>query len=235
MEAARGARPVSRTIFIYALCEPGTRTVRYIGQTLDLARRFRYHLATSSKKKSHLGNWLSSVLSRGEQPTLLELSRTDESQWCTEERRYISAARAIGIQLVNSTDGGPGTLGLKFSEESKRKKSLRFSGAGNPMFGKPVPIETRERLRAASLAAYSDPEARAAAGRRAKGRKHTSESIEKMRKAALARPVFSEEHCAAISAGLKGRVFSPENTEKRKAGHALYRVLQHSKKFYAES
>lgn len=43
------------TVFIYALCEPGTLEIRYIGQTRRLKTRFREHLRESPKKQSHLG------------------------------------------------------------------------------------------------------------------------------------------------------------------------------------
>lgn len=97
------------TTFIYALCEPETRTVRYIGKTDNLKKRFRAHLAESVKKKNHLGSWLRSL---PEEPILVVLHEVLESEsWAEEERRYISCARAIGIALVNATDGGEGVPG----------------------------------------------------------------------------------------------------------------------------
>lgn len=221
-----------RTVFIYALCEPGTRTVRYIGQTVDFKKRFRNHCNQSVNGQNPLGDWLRSL--EGRRPEMIVLSEVPECEWGDEEQRYIRAARMLGMRLVNSTDGGEGLLGFHFSEETKMKKSRRFSGAGNPMFGKPVSSETRERLSVASLEAWKNPEMRAEASRRRTGRQHTPETKEKMRLLALARPYASDAHRAAISEGLKGRVISPEHAEKRRAGHRLYLVLQHSKKFYGD-
>ena len=49
--------------------------------------------------------------------------------------------------LSNLTDGGEGTLGVIVSEETKRKKSKRFKGEGNPMYGKAHPKHLIEQIR----------------------------------------------------------------------------------------
>ena len=114
-----------KTAIIYALCEPGTRTVRYIGMTTKgVAHRLRQHGRTSVKLKNHLGNWLRSLL--GVPPSIISLSEVSVECWAEEEIRYIRAARCLGFDLVNSTDGGDGFLNL--SEPSNHKRRLALQG-----------------------------------------------------------------------------------------------------------
>lgn len=95
--------------FIYALCEPGTRTVRYIGKANDPKDRLSRHLRVSMKQQNHLGCWLRSL--DVALPNLVILREVPQATWQEEEARYIKAARALGMKLVNGTDGGEGCNG----------------------------------------------------------------------------------------------------------------------------
>lgn len=105
-------------VFIYCLKDPTTGDVRYIGQTNNPKRRLKQHLKGSIKEKTHLGNWLRSL--EGEEPILALLHEVAENEsWAEEERRYISCARALGVKLVNLTDGGEGFSGLARTPEHR--------------------------------------------------------------------------------------------------------------------
>lgn len=95
-----------KTTFIYALCEPDSHTVRYIGKSNTPKRRLTEHRRASSKHRSHLGNWLRSL--NGVPPELIVLREVSVDGWEVAEERYIRLARGCGISLVNSTDGGEG-------------------------------------------------------------------------------------------------------------------------------
>lgn len=123
-----------KTVFIYALCEPGTRTIRDIGKSVNPERRLKEHWSRSRKRKNHLGCWLSSL---SERPALLILKEVPESEWQEWEQRYIRCARALGFDLVNATDGGDGGSFKQHSPESIAKMSAVHAGEKNPMFGKP--------------------------------------------------------------------------------------------------
>lgn len=114
------------TCFIYALCEPGTRTVRYIGKTKNLMKRFREHLRNSPKKKSHLGNWLRSL--NGDIPNLLILREVSEVESSAEEIFFIRMARMLNVSLTNTTDGGEGQCGASPSLETQAKLSVALRG-----------------------------------------------------------------------------------------------------------
>lgn len=118
-----------KTVFIYALCEPGTRTVRYIGKTFNPGRRLGTHVRDSSRKKSHLGNWLRGLLSCGAKPDMIILCEVSEDKWREEEVRQIRDARTLGARLVNANDGG---FGENPSAETRKKMSLAATGKRLP-------------------------------------------------------------------------------------------------------
>lgn len=112
--------------FIYCLKDPTTGDVRYIGKADDPKRRLVKHLRESSQRKNHLGNWLRSL--KREKPTLVILHEVAEHRsWAEEERRYISCALALGIDLVNATGGGEGGSGPR-SAETRAKISAKKKG-----------------------------------------------------------------------------------------------------------
>lgn len=117
------------TTFIYALCEPGSRTVRYIGKSNDPRCRLKYgHLLDSVTRNTHLGRWLKRIARNKQAPNLLILAEVSRRSWKSEERRYIAAARMLGMYLVNSTDGGEG---ITMTPETRRK--IGASLRGNPL------------------------------------------------------------------------------------------------------
>lgn len=130
------------TTFIYALCEPGTRTVRYIGKTDKPKARIRQHcLERSSKRKTHLGCWLRSLRSCGKKPEMVVLREVPYDQWELAEERYIRLARGCGMRLVNETDGGNG---VTMTPEMRKKISDTLKTLP------PISETTRERLREAA-------------------------------------------------------------------------------------
>ena len=109
---------------IYALCQPDG-VIRYIGKTIrPLAARFRAHLQRARGGEiSHLFNWIRSVLSTGHLPTISLIGEV-EGNGSSEEIAWIKYFRDEGIDLVNSTDGGEGTLGY----HPTLKKDIRDGG-----------------------------------------------------------------------------------------------------------
>lgn len=196
------------TTFIYALCEPGTRVIRYIGKSDDPKRRLIAHLATSKTFKSHLGTWLRSL---EEPPALRILKEVPESDWADEEIVCIEFARALGLDLVNGTDGGEGAVNP--SLETRAKLSAATRGDKNPMFGrtgekcphfgKPKAPETRAKLRAVNLGKHHTPEVRAKMSAARLGVKtHRSQT---------------PEHKAKLLASNLGKIHTPETRAKMSA------------------
>lgn len=206
---------------IYALCEPGTRKIRYIGQSLDPDHRLKAHIWASKANDTHLYRWVRSVVAGGLRPNLVILHEVGPNEtWEEEEVRYIRAARALGISLVNANDGGEGGVSPTPSTLAKMRECKL--GPKNPNFGVPWTEETRakfvaskrgtkhteetkEKQRVSKLGALNPNfgrsmplEQRIRTSNTLKGRVFSEEHCEKLRKP---KPPFTPEHCAAISAG----------------------------------
>lgn len=182
------------TTSIYALCEPGTRTVRYIGKTANVMRRFSQHLRVSSKQKTHLGNWLRSL--DGDIPNILVLREVPEAEGASEEIFYIRMARMLNVSLVNGTDGGEGVtptpetrakMSAAQTPEVRAKLSALNTGENHPQFGTK---HSKERI-AKRVAAMA-------------GREQSAETVAK-RVAKLTGKKRSSEQCARISAAKVGK------------------------------
>lgn len=108
-------------VFIYALTEPDSGVVRYVGKSSNPHGRVASHMAKSAARA--VRNWIESL---GCRPGLVILHRVDPG--CdadTEERRYIEHFREHG-QIVN--DGRvPGWAALKRSNR-RSLGALRLAG-----------------------------------------------------------------------------------------------------------
>jgi hypothetical protein len=168
---------------IYALCDPRTSEVRYIGITIKpLALRLSRHLAESRAGfNNHRCNWIRTLLATSSVPTIVALEHTADPQ---REAWWIALYRAVGVNLTNSTDGGEGSPNL--SAESRRrigrlarqrmaseeaKDRIRASNASRV-----VRPETRQKHRARMLARMSTTEAREAVSRPFAGKPKSAET-----------------------------------------------------------
>ena len=149
-----------RTEFIYALRDPETGLIRYIGKSVRPSERLRNHMNDSSK--CHRTNWLQSLKCKGLCPELLileeiEIFRDDHPSnmpmwdWQYSERYWIATARRLGWPLVNGTNGGDGVEGL--SEESRSKIRKAWIGRRHS-------DETKKKIGASSMLRRHSPERR---------------------------------------------------------------------------
>lgn len=113
--------------YIYALKEPATNRVRYVGKTIQKPEsRLASHISVAKhgRKKDYAHCWIKSILSRGEKP-ILEIIESG----VTVEREifWIKHFRKSGV-LTNFTDGGElGNTGKtwKLSKETIDRTSSR--------------------------------------------------------------------------------------------------------------
>lgn len=205
-----------KSVFIYCLKDPNTGDVRYIGRTNNLKKRLKDHLRLSSKKKNHLGCWLKGLASRQETPILVVLHKvTRDESWEEEERRYISCARALRMDLVNTTDGGEGASGYRHSSSHCEAMRLLRTGVPNSP-------ETRARISAAMIGVSKSPEHCAAMSAATKGMPKGPPSLKHRAALSAAKKgvphgPHSPEHCAniskAINAHLKENPKGPHSPE----------------------
>lgn len=101
-----------RVIYIYVLRQPSDGAVRYVGQSHDPKRRFAGHLWQGrSGQRTYHARWIRKILATGDLPILEIIEEATVENWQVREPHWIAWYRAQGCRLVNTTDGGDGTLG----------------------------------------------------------------------------------------------------------------------------
>lgn len=112
-------------ICIYALADPITKNIRYIGKSIRVKGRYKDHLNDNSK--THKVNWIKSLLKKQLKPLLIILEELhDTDAWQKKECFWIKVAKARKWDLVNSTDGGDGVLNI--SGEGKKRMLAAWKG-----------------------------------------------------------------------------------------------------------
>lgn len=180
------------TTFIYALVDPNTQQIRYIGKSDNPRRRMQDHM--DDKRKTHRASWLKSLRDKGQKPILMIIEEVPFDIWQERERYWIAFYREQGLDLTNMADGGEGGYlgkeihergaakrrGRNHTEEHKRKigegsKGHPVSEATRARFaemGRNKSEETRRKIGESSKGRTLSPEARAKISAKLKGRGH---------------------------------------------------------------
>lgn len=136
---------------MYALCEPVTGEVRYIGYSQDPAERHGKHLRDRSK--TYKCHWIKKLLRSGLAPQLRVMCVVEDAAEAKRvEVALIAMHRRRGARLTNGTSGGDGLveptaevrakmsaaqmgnskcLGFKHSEETRAKLRGNQNAAGH--------------------------------------------------------------------------------------------------------
>ena len=113
-------------VTIYALLDPNTEQIRYVGKTVHCPkRRLQNHL--HEKGNTYKCNWIKSL--NGKIPELLILDTVSKDDWIFWEQYWISQCKTWGFKLTNATLGGEGHCGYKPSIESTLKRSKSLTGS----------------------------------------------------------------------------------------------------------
>lgn len=142
--------------YIYALVDPRTDEIRYIGKSNNPRIRLAGHICVARTKQHHRARWIRKLLEFGLRPYAIILEKVVEGIWQEREQWWIAKLRVEGIRLVNETDGGDGALGLserarQIGKEANRKwirtpeirEKISIANRGRPM-----PQEMKERISA---------------------------------------------------------------------------------------
>ena len=154
------------TTFIYALCDPRTLEVRYVGKADNIYERLYKHL--HEKEVTHKAKWIQSLLNLGMLPIYQILEECDTSIWQQREKDWIAFEKKIGCNLTNATIGGDGVMDGKhhtfearakikvarkkqvFTEESNKRRSRTLSNTlkvkGATWTGKHFSEEHRKKI-----------------------------------------------------------------------------------------
>jgi len=122
-----------KTVSIYALCEPDSLEIRYVGKAIDLEARMRSHAHESKSLKFHTRkvNWLRSLGT--DAPVVKVLAVVSRDNWEEEERYWIAKLRKQGCDLTNFADGGQTSPveGKGHSEKTKAILSQKAKARGD--------------------------------------------------------------------------------------------------------
>lgn len=91
---------------LYALCEPGTDVVRYIGKAKCARKRLMTHVRDSRRRNRPVNRWVRAITATGNMPVVIVLKVVPSSIWEAEERALIAEYRAKNTDLLNVADGG---------------------------------------------------------------------------------------------------------------------------------
>jgi hypothetical protein len=93
-------------VFIYALIDPETDQIRYIGKAKDVIVRFKGHIRDAHRRRSKVYAWINGLLACGSAPIVASLDKVAESEWQDAEKFYIQEYRRCGFNLLNISAGG---------------------------------------------------------------------------------------------------------------------------------
>lgn len=222
-------------VSIYALVDPITDDIRYVGQTVQPSKRLGQHMNNLSGN-THKENWVASLVERGVEPWMWVLETIDDAESDEAECWWIAALKEDGEPLTNLTDGGGGPTeergrkmskalkGRVLSEEHKRRIGEANRGSRHPNYGKTLPAETKRKMSEARKGSRNhnygktfSEEARRHMSEAQMGKKLSTETKDKISESQKGRK-FSAEHRRKLAKAMKGKKLSTET--KRKIGEA---------------
>ncbi len=118
-----------RPTFVYALLDPRTDRVRYVGYSYDPWERLHGHhghVQDMSRSVTHKNNWLRGLIDAGYEPRMVVIDRClGPEDAKSSEVSWIEFYRSIGEPLTNMTVGGDGLSVVSPEIRSKISASLK--------------------------------------------------------------------------------------------------------------
>lgn len=122
-------------IELYALIDPNTNKIRYIGYTTKVKYRLKQHINAClnlREKNCHRCHWINKLNKEGFNPIYKTLAVVDDLEKAKLLEIELIKHYKQFTELTNNTIGGDGTKGLKWTEESKNRIRGRKSGGTKP-------------------------------------------------------------------------------------------------------
>ena len=195
---------------IYALSDPATNLVRYIGKAKNLHIRIKKHYKPSElKNKTHKNTWLNSLLSRNLRVKISILEECNSEELLNPlEKKWISYYKQNGYDLTNGTEEGDGG---KMSPESIAKMIISKTG-------KKLSEKHKLKISEANTGCFVSEDTKRKIGKAHKNKIISLESIKKM----------SDAHKGQISWN-KGKKATKETIEKQSKAHLGKKLSQETK------
>jgi hypothetical protein len=95
-----------KTADIYALKDPRTGEVRYIGKANCAAERLKTHMRESARSNRPIHTWLRRLSAAGLVPLVEVVAVVSRDEWQEAEKQAIAALREQGGHPLNVADGG---------------------------------------------------------------------------------------------------------------------------------
>lgn len=112
---------------IYALVDPRTDEIRYIGKTNDIEQRLKNHLNPARYRPTHKFNWIRKLRRLNMKPYLIILDEVPINDWKFWEKFWIQLIKSWDFNLVNHTEGGDG---LTYGNQTSFKKGHKSWNTG---------------------------------------------------------------------------------------------------------
>lgn len=116
---------------IYVLKDPRDGAIRYVGKSVDSARRYKRHIyeARKGRHDSARMRWLRELLEAGYEPIMEVVETVEGNGWPERERWWMEKFLDDGCDLTNTAPAGGGWIpGLKISEATRRRRSEALAG-----------------------------------------------------------------------------------------------------------
>ncbi len=181
--------------FIYALTDPQTNEIRYVGKSNVPQHRLRIHIRNSKHLKTHKDRWINQLKMCELEPLLIILEEIPFEIWQERECYWIQYYLDQNAPLTNEAPGGMGVTWQSPEMRAKVSAGVRKSHE-NP--------DVIRKISEANKGKHPSDETRAKLSAATKGRK---------------RPPFSSEWKENIRAGMKGVTLSPESRIKLSQAH----------------
>lgn len=133
------------TILIYALVDPRTNEIRYIGKTNNPERRLRQHFVRKYPN-SPVSQWITSLFEKNITPIMRILEIITNGRWEEREIFWIKWGREHGLRLVNISDGGKGGRDRNHSAKTRQLMSEKASGENHSQYGRPTPEDVKKKI-----------------------------------------------------------------------------------------
>lgn len=212
---------------IYALIDPTTNELRYVGRSSSWLFRPRRHWGDPEELSytTYCANWIKSLLQRDLVPEIEVLEQFEPSENINDimndaEIFWIAYFKSIGARLTNIDPGGKirattketiskrvaKTIGRKLSEEHKKK-------IGQSQIGKKISSEMREKLIKSNTGRVVSEETREKLRQANLGKKHTQETKDKVSVKGKGR-IVSDKTRQNMSLANKGKKLTEECKSK---------------------